>query len=258
VRAIDTYLDELFDRLAGSGTAGRRALAEAEDHLRSAAAEAVAAGVPLDVAERKAVARFGPADRFATALLAAHRSMWTMIQQTAVGAWVVGCVGAVAVGLSGALAAVFGTVFGAAFVSGDSAGVTYTPERCADYFEYVPAASTCAQAAAVHHLGEIEQSRMALGVLGLLGLAAYAGARRWFGLRGPQWTPSWSSVAAVLLALFGLAAVGLGGMGVMEMVFGQTDGVGANLSAGIVAGVFALAVATWSIRRVAPRRFTPG
>lgn len=31
---IERYLDEFFDRLAGQGAAGRRALAEAEDHLQ--------------------------------------------------------------------------------------------------------------------------------------------------------------------------------------------------------------------------------
>ena len=31
--SVDRYLDALFDRLAGTGAAGRRALAEAEDHL---------------------------------------------------------------------------------------------------------------------------------------------------------------------------------------------------------------------------------
>jgi len=59
VSEIDRYLDELFDRMAGQGAAGRRALAEAEDHLRAAAADAMARGRPADQAERDAVARFG-------------------------------------------------------------------------------------------------------------------------------------------------------------------------------------------------------
>lgn len=57
---IERYLDELFDRLAGQGAAGRRALAEAEDHLRAAAADAMAGGLAADQAEVDAVARFGP------------------------------------------------------------------------------------------------------------------------------------------------------------------------------------------------------
>lgn len=56
---IERYLDELFDRLAGTGGAGRRALAEAEDHLRAAAAAGMARGLAADRAELDAVARFG-------------------------------------------------------------------------------------------------------------------------------------------------------------------------------------------------------
>jgi hypothetical protein len=57
---IEWYLDELFDQLAGSGAAGRRALMEAEYHLRAAAADAMARGLPEDQAEHEAVSRFGP------------------------------------------------------------------------------------------------------------------------------------------------------------------------------------------------------
>lgn len=56
---IERYLDELFDRLAGQGAAGRRALAEAEDHLTAAAADAVERGLPAERAEHEAVTRFG-------------------------------------------------------------------------------------------------------------------------------------------------------------------------------------------------------
>ena len=57
---IERYLDELFDQLAGTGAAGRRALMEAEYHLRAAAAGAMARGLPEDQAEHEAVGRFGP------------------------------------------------------------------------------------------------------------------------------------------------------------------------------------------------------
>ena len=58
---IEWYLDELFDQLAGTGAgaAGRRALMEAEYHLRTAAADAKAGGLPEDQAEHQAVSRFG-------------------------------------------------------------------------------------------------------------------------------------------------------------------------------------------------------
>jgi len=60
VSEIERYLDELFDQLAGTGAAGRRALLEAEYHLRAVAADAMARGLPQDQAEHEAVGRFGP------------------------------------------------------------------------------------------------------------------------------------------------------------------------------------------------------
>ena len=70
--AVDRYLDELFDALAGTGGAGRRALAEAEDHLRAATADRVADGVPIEAAERDAVAKFGVPAQIASQLRRAH------------------------------------------------------------------------------------------------------------------------------------------------------------------------------------------
>jgi hypothetical protein len=57
---VDTYLDGMFDRLAGTGAAGRRMLTEAEDHLRAATADACERGLDPAAAEREAVTRFGP------------------------------------------------------------------------------------------------------------------------------------------------------------------------------------------------------
>ncbi len=70
---IERYLDELFDRLAGTSAAGRRALMEAEYHLRTVAADAMARGLPEDQAEHEAVSRFGPPALVARALRSAGR-----------------------------------------------------------------------------------------------------------------------------------------------------------------------------------------
>lgn len=49
------------DNPASSGhAAGRRALMEAEYHLRAVAADAMTRGLPEDQAEHEAVSRFGP------------------------------------------------------------------------------------------------------------------------------------------------------------------------------------------------------
>ena len=65
---VDRYLDEMFDRLAGTGAAGRRALAETEDHLRASVADETARGLSVAEAERSAVTRFGPPARIAAQL----------------------------------------------------------------------------------------------------------------------------------------------------------------------------------------------
>ena len=70
---IEQYLDELFDKLAGTGAAGRRALTEAEYHLRAVAVGAMARGLPEDQAEHEAVSRFGPPALVARKLRSAGR-----------------------------------------------------------------------------------------------------------------------------------------------------------------------------------------
>lgn len=94
--AVDRCLDELFDELAGTGAAGRRALAEAEDHLRSAAAAEVERGVPAEEAEQIAVARFGSPARIAGQLRRAHRepSLGSVIS----GGWLLAGLAIVALG----------------------------------------------------------------------------------------------------------------------------------------------------------------
>ena len=57
---IERYLDELSERLSGTGAAGMRVLIEVEAHLYVAAADAMARGLPEDQAEHEAVSRFGP------------------------------------------------------------------------------------------------------------------------------------------------------------------------------------------------------
>ncbi len=81
---IDRYLDELFDRLAGQGATGRRMLEEATDHLRAAAADKIAAGLPAEGAEREAVAQFGESGHVAGLLNRVHHR--TRLARTAAGA----------------------------------------------------------------------------------------------------------------------------------------------------------------------------
>ena len=70
---IERYLDELAERLAGTGDAGMRVLIETEAHLYAAADDAMAQGLREDRAEHEAVSRFGPPALVARKLRTAHR-----------------------------------------------------------------------------------------------------------------------------------------------------------------------------------------
>jgi hypothetical protein len=235
---VDRYLDDLFDRLAGTGAAGRRALAEVEDHLRAAADQGEALGRSRYDAEQRAVAAFGPPDAVAAGLRAVHRpDAW--LRPTFAGAWLAGGLGLVAVGASGLVAEVLGRIFGPEFVAGDAPGVTYTAARCAEFLRLFPRAGGCAGAAAMDHWGEVVQFRVLAGVLGLLALAVFGLARRRTPLRGAAWRPPPGAVAVPMGALFAVAGAGFTGLSLMQLAYGTRDMLGANLSAGIVALVFA-------------------
>jgi ABC-type transporter Mla subunit MlaD len=127
--SVDALLDSLFDRLAGNGAAGRRALAEAEDHLHTAVAKAIDRGLSVEEAQREAVARFGRPDRFANGIRTANGGVAAILRPAFVGAWLVGSVILISIGFSGLLAELLGRSAGVAFVSGDGPGVEYTAER---------------------------------------------------------------------------------------------------------------------------------
>lgn len=249
---VERFLDELFDRLAGSGRAGRRSLAEAEDHLLAATESAIADGISQDAAEQSAVDRFGSPAGIAAELRTTHRDLGATLRQLFVGAWWIGVIGLLAVGVSGLLSELSGRLFGPGFVAGDAPGVTYTPSRCAEYQALFSHPMTCGAAATMDHWGEVVDGRVAMGVLGLLVLGAWLLARR--RLAQPLWRPPVSLVALVTTALFGLAAVLLLGLTLLELASGTRDGVGANLADGTVAVVVALVAVPFGIRHAGFRR----
>lgn len=161
-----------------------------------------------------------------------------------------GGIGLVAIGLSGVVAAVFGTSFGQDFVAGDPPGVTYTAARCADFSEYAPHARSCAQAAATHHFGEVVDYRLAAGVLGVLDLLA------WWLLRrrhpGRSMLPA-TFEATVATVLFGLAAGVLLLQSLGTSLGGNDSGVGGLLAGGLVSAVAAGWSAVILLRRLLER-----
>lgn len=232
---VEAYLDRLFDLLAGTGAAGRRALDEVADHLHESSAAGVASGLSEVEAERAAVDRFGPVDRVAGELRPAPPP-GVLVRRLAASAALLGSIGLVAIGLSGLVAGVLGAMFGQSFVSGDPAGVRYSSARCVDLLEYFPHATSCQAAAVAHHFDEVVTYRTAAGVLGLLGLAGFWLLRRYGPLRSSAWRPRGDLVVVVGTGAFGTALVVFGGAGSMQALSGR-PGAGQLVSAGLASAI---------------------
>jgi hypothetical protein len=251
--AVEAYLDDLADRLRLRGRHLRHVLAEVDDHLVAARAAAVADGLDVDAAARRAVAEFGPADLVARRLSSSGRALTTqLVRQGALSLLLVGAIGLLAIGLSGLVAWGAGVAFGKPFVSGDVPGVTYTSARCAEYHALAPGQPTCARAAVTHHFDEVVGYRVAAGLLGLLVLAVWLAVVRPWRRRETAATPHdvlpAGFAATVGAALFGAAATITLPGGLLELVFaGRNGGAGNLLSAGVVSTLVfaAFSVALW-------------
>ena len=247
--AVEAYLDRLADAMVLRGRSVRRILAEADDHLQEAVAEAREGGLDRAAAEEQAVARFGPPTTVARQLAAAEgRVPAGMVWSTVLSLWLVAAIGLLAIVASGGVAAVMGSVVDKSFVAGDPPGVTYTAARCAEYMAYQPGEATCADAALAHHYDEVVWYRVDGGILGLLALAGwwFVRHRRVRAGRSDALPPVLVALAGTVL--FGLAALGLVGLGTMQGTVGGGNSAGGLLSGGLVAAVVAAAFAAWLYR----------
>ena len=140
-------------------------------------------------------------------------------------------------------------------MAGDLPGVTYTAQRCAEYLEYFPDAGGCAQAAALHHWGEVVEYRVAVGVLGLLVLGGFLVWRRRPEGRQHRYLgvlPDGFS-ATVATSLYGVAAAALAVLSLDAFLVAGGDGTGQWLSAAIVASAMAAAYGVSLYRTVLVR-----
>jgi len=231
---IEAYLDELLLQLRGSPRTVRRMLAEAEAHLT----DAVADGVD----PREAIERFGSARDVAAAT---NRNdavpLSILLRQLLLAAWLLAAVGCLAIGVSGAVSGVMDAAFGPRFVAGDLPSISYTAARCDEYRQLVPGASSCRDAAARHHTDEVETTRLATGVLGIVGLGTWALLRR-------RWrsTPATGALPVALVpavgsAVFGVASLALASEAMQSIGWHSTSGLGQWLSASAVSSVVSLA-----------------
>ncbi|MGO4247990.1 permease prefix domain 1-containing protein [Paenarthrobacter sp. RAF54_2] len=241
--AIDAYLDELFIAARdGDPAAGRRLLAETEAHLRECAARLRGQGMSPEDAEREAVHRFGPVSTVTPVLRPSLHDV-ARLPLRAFLRPVVGlaAVGAIAVGVSGAISELFGRIWGAGFVAGDLPGVAYTAARCAVLQAPYPGLD-CAQAAAEHHWGEVVEYRVVLGVLGLVLVLV------WRLLPREAVLPA--GLAPSLAAAAFLFAAAATGVQALNAAVQGWQGTGAWLSAVVVALPLAAVFAVAALRKM--------
>lgn len=246
---IEDYLDALLLRLHLPPRETRRMLAETEAHLRETAAELQAHGMQAPAAEREAVRRFGPAGEIASAAGAARRPAPVTLAAHATWAFLalVGA-GLLAVGLSGALAALFNAVAGPRFVG--ALPRSYPGATCHYYLAAHPGSATCAQAAMWENSQDAVSLRALAGVLGLLLLAAAWLWRRRLAGDAALAALRDGTVGALAGLAFAAAAIALIGTGVDLAVQHGSGGVGFYLTGGIVAVPAALLAGIWSYRRL--------
>jgi hypothetical protein len=230
---IDDYLDLLYARLRITPRQARRILAEAEDHLREAVDEGLAAGLTEPEAQEQAISSFGSV----RAVVRAHDTRLRRLPAIAVvcdlamSAWKLLSIGLLAVGASGLVAGVMNAVFGYRFVGGTARGTSFPAAACQGWLANNPAAHSCAQAAVMETSADAVSLRVAAGVIGLALLAGYHLSRR----GGTPGALPEAFVPTVAVSLFGAGAAGLAWLAVTRAVVGPASGPGFYLSGVIVA-----------------------
>jgi vacuolar-type H+-ATPase subunit H len=236
---IEDYLDQLYARLRCAPRAARRILAEAEDHLREAVSDGLAAGLTQAEAQEQAVSSFGSV----RAVVRAHderlrRPTAAVLRDVILAVWRLGAIGLVAVGASGLIAGLMNALFGRSFVGGAPGAARYPVADCQRWLSLWPHAHSCAQAVMLENSSDAVSLRLVAGVLGVATLATYHLARR----RSRDLLPD-SFTPTVAMTLFGAAGLVLAAIsvdGTVRSGLGTAAGAGFYASGAIVALVLAL------------------
>lgn len=238
--AVDIYLDRLFDLLAGTGARGRRALAEAEAHLAESVEMLVRQGRSPEDAAREAIARFGPPESVARAVINDGLPFWALVQRIVATAWMLGSIGLMSIGLSGGLNWLIGAEFGPGALAPDAPAQTYSAARCAVLLDAYPQAGSCRAASVLHHSEELVYRPIAGGVFGLVLLTLFFAARRSPRLRGLTVLPPSGIVTLTGVTAFGGAAGVLALVAFQRLQIDQTWGIGADFTRATAALLAAL------------------
>jgi hypothetical protein len=251
--SVQSYLDRLFDLMAGTGSAGRRALAEAEAHLTEAVEALTTAGRDRGDAEREAIARFGTPERVAREHARGNVASWGLVARRLFGgAWLGLGVGLSCAGVSAAVIWAVKWGFGLKWVVPDAPAQTYGAARCATLMREWPASVDCQSASMAHHLRESIAFPLAAMIAGVLVLAAFLACRRVPVLRALTVLPGPGLLGAAGASVFG--ALALLFLGEFAYSLGRGGAWGIVFSYGCAALTAALVFAPSLVRELRVRR----
>lgn len=165
---------------------------------------------------------------------------------------VLGGIGAAAIGLSGVLAAVLRLVAGSRVLAAPAPHQVLSAADCARWLAADPAARTCRAAVTADWANEVIWYRIAIGLLGVVGLLILRFARK-------RWIPNgrWAYLPpavrdTIAVTLFAIGGVWTLGMGIDAIIVSSGNGSGQWLSAAPVALLAAAVFAVRLIRDIEP------
>lgn len=242
---VEEYLDEMFDRLAGTGPAGRRMLAEAESHLLAAVDDGRARGLDADVAEREAIDRFGAVAAVVRNVPVATRDVAGALRRLLAGTWIAAAIVMIWWGGHGVLTWLLGWPWTQLLIATDRFGTQ--PGMCSR--PWVPSNPTVD--CFTQYRGNLNivieggdrDAYPFVAVAGVLLLAAWLLLRRTTVLGTKAWTPTPVAVGLGIAVSFGLAAPVLTAYGIAGLYWQAQDWTLSYLMAGLLAaGISAAAI----------------
>jgi hypothetical protein len=243
---IEQFLDRLLVSLNGSPRQVRHTLAEAEAHLRDAAAEGMAAGLSEQDAQAWAVDRMGPVHVVTGRAAALSQPSEALLRRLLLTAFLVGGAGFLAIGGAGLIGRLLQALKGTAFLTAPWPPGSYTRADCARWLAGDPGTHSCITAMLADHAGDIMLEATAAGLFGLLALAAYLALRQRWRDRATMTALPAGSAEALGAVLAGLGAVGCFAVAYNTETAQRGMGAGVpwslGLAAAVTAVVFALAL----------------
>lgn len=174
---LERYLDHLFDRLAGTGAAGRRTLAETEAHLADHIDDLIAQGRTPEAATQEAIARYGDPEIVASAMLRTPGRFPLTFHEIVGSLWIFTSTILITSGVSGAICWLVGCVYGLEVMAPMDAMNPGTEQACSVLMARYPQAMDCMNAAMMQNYDTMLFSAFVAGLIGCALLSFYFAAR---------------------------------------------------------------------------------